>query len=63
MGSDLTVSTDPAEVGFDAGRLERLDRRLSRWVDDGQLPGFGPGSVRHRAAQLTAVVSTTRGSS
>ncbi len=40
MGSDLTVSTDPAEVGFDAGRLERLDRRLARWVDDGQLPGF-----------------------
>ncbi|MDT0277295.1 serine hydrolase domain-containing protein [Blastococcus goldschmidtiae] len=47
MGSDLTVSTDPAEVGFDAGRLERLDRRLSRWVDDGQLPGFLVTVARH----------------
>ncbi len=47
MGSDLTVSTDPAEVGLDAGRLERLDRRLSRWVDDGQLPGFLVTVARH----------------
>ncbi len=47
MGSDLTVSTDPAEVGFDAGRLERLDRRLARWVDDGQLPGFLVTVARH----------------
>jgi CubicO group peptidase (beta-lactamase class C family) len=47
VGSDLTVSTDPAEVGLDAGRLERLDRRLSRWVDDGQLPGFLVTVARH----------------
>jgi CubicO group peptidase (beta-lactamase class C family) len=47
VGSDLTVSTDPAEVGFDAGRLERLDRRLSRWVDDAQLPGFLVTVARH----------------
>ena len=40
-------STDPAEVGFDAGRLERLDRRLARWVDDGQLPGFLVTVARH----------------
>ncbi|GAA4312971.1 serine hydrolase domain-containing protein [Klenkia terrae] len=36
----LTVETDPADVGLDAGRLARLDARLARWVDDGQLPGF-----------------------
>jgi CubicO group peptidase (beta-lactamase class C family) len=36
----LLVDTDPAEVGFDPGRLARVDRRLARWVDDGQLPGF-----------------------
>jgi CubicO group peptidase (beta-lactamase class C family) len=47
VGSDLTVSTDPAEVGLDAGRLERLDRRLARWVDDGQLPGFLVTVSRH----------------
>ncbi|MCW2636647.1 MAG: beta-lactamase [Blastococcus sp.] len=40
MGSELKLDTDPAEVGVDAARLERLDRRLARWVDDGQLPGF-----------------------
>ena len=47
MGSDLTISTDPAEVGFDAARLQRLDRRLARWVDDGQLPGFLVTVARH----------------
>jgi CubicO group peptidase (beta-lactamase class C family) len=45
--SDLTVSTDPAEVGFDPARLGRIDRRLARWVDDGQLPGFLVTVARH----------------
>ena len=40
MASGLTLDTDPGEVGLDPARLERLDRRLARWVDDGQLPGF-----------------------
>ena len=47
MGSDLTVSTDPAEVGLDGGRLQRIDRRLARWVDEGQLPGFLVTVARH----------------
>jgi CubicO group peptidase (beta-lactamase class C family) len=47
VASDLTVSTDPAEVGVDAARLGRLDRRLARWVDDGQLPGFLVTVARH----------------
>src|SRR4051795_1785139 len=45
--SDLTVTTDPAEVGFDPARLARIDRRLARWVDDGQLPGFLVTVSRH----------------
>jgi CubicO group peptidase (beta-lactamase class C family) len=45
--TDLSVTTDPAEVGFDAGRLLRLDRRLARWVDEGQLPGFLVTVARH----------------
>ena len=45
--SDLTVGTDPADVGFDPARLERIDRRLARWVDDGQLPGFLVTVARH----------------
>ncbi|SNS97944.1 CubicO group peptidase, beta-lactamase class C family [Geodermatophilus pulveris] len=43
----LEVDTDPGEVGFDPGRLARLDRRLARWVDDGQLPGFLVTVARH----------------
>src|SRR3954447_11028975 len=47
MGSDLQVMTDPAEVGFDPARLDRIDRRLARWVDAGQLPGFLVTVARH----------------
>ena len=47
MTTALEVDTDPAEVGFDAGRLARLDRRLARWVDDGQLPGYLVTVARH----------------
>ncbi len=47
MTSALTLDTDPAEVGLDGARLQRLDRRLSRWVDDGQLPGFLVTVSRH----------------
>jgi len=47
VSSDLRVDTDPAEVGFDGGRLERIDRRLARWVDSGQLPGFLVTVSRH----------------
>jgi CubicO group peptidase (beta-lactamase class C family) len=45
--TDLSVTTDPAEVGLDAGRLLRVDRRLARWVDEGQLPGFLVTVARH----------------
>ncbi|MEU2348341.1 serine hydrolase domain-containing protein [Modestobacter sp. NPDC049651] len=45
--SDLEITTDPAEVGLDAGRLRRLDARLARWVDEGQLPGFLVTVARH----------------
>ena len=47
MVRELTVDTDPAEVGFDPARLARVDRRLARWVDDGQLPGFLVTVARH----------------
>ena len=44
---DLDVRTDPAEVGLDPARLQRLDRRLARWVDGGRLPGFLVTVARH----------------
>src|SRR3954462_13465229 len=36
----LARETDPAELGFDAPRLERIDRHFARYVDDGRLPGY-----------------------
>jgi CubicO group peptidase (beta-lactamase class C family) len=45
--SELKIEADPAEVGLDAGRLDRLDRRLARYVDEGQLPGWLVAVTRH----------------
>lgn len=36
----LKMDTEPGEVGFDASRLERIDRHFARFVDDGLLPGW-----------------------
>ncbi|WP_431928731.1 serine hydrolase domain-containing protein [Amycolatopsis tucumanensis] len=40
MATELKVDTDPAEVGFDARRLDRIDGHFARYVDDGLLPGY-----------------------
>ena len=40
MTVELKVDTDAEEVGFDAGRLERIDRHFARYVEEGQLPGW-----------------------
>ncbi|HZU73537.1 MAG TPA: serine hydrolase domain-containing protein [Acidimicrobiales bacterium] len=36
----ISVEVEAAEVGFDRGRLERIDRHFQRYVDDGRLPGW-----------------------
>jgi CubicO group peptidase (beta-lactamase class C family) len=36
----LKREVDPGEVGFDAGRLARIDRHFARYVDAGLLPGW-----------------------
>jgi len=38
--TELKVEVDPAEVGFDPARLERIDEHFRRYVDDGRLPGW-----------------------
>ena len=38
--AQLKEELDPAEAGFDAGRLERIGRHFARYVDDGRLPGW-----------------------
>ena len=43
----LMLDVDPDEVGFDAGRLGRLDRHFQPYVDDGRLPGYLLAVARH----------------
>jgi CubicO group peptidase (beta-lactamase class C family) len=38
--TQLKAEADPAEVGLDPVRLDRLDRHFRRYVDDGLLPGW-----------------------
>ncbi|GAA4551105.1 serine hydrolase domain-containing protein [Amycolatopsis samaneae] len=55
MTGELKVDVDPAEVGFDAERLKRIDRHFARYVDNGQLPGWLAVVSRHgRIAHLSA---------
>jgi CubicO group peptidase (beta-lactamase class C family) len=43
----VDVEVEPGEVGFDADRLTRIDRHLSRYVDDGRLAGWQVLVSRH----------------
>ena len=36
----IKVDAEPAEVGFDADRLSRIDRHYRRYVDEGRLAGW-----------------------
>jgi hypothetical protein len=38
--SGLKAEVDPAEVGLDTRRLQRIDRHFARYVDDSRLPGW-----------------------
>lgn len=43
----VSIEVDPAEVGLDARRLERIDAHLARYVDAGKLPGTSVLVARH----------------
>ena len=45
--TDLTIEADPAEVGFDATRLKRVDDYFARYVEHGRLPGWLLVVARH----------------
>jgi CubicO group peptidase (beta-lactamase class C family) len=47
MATEVKVDIDPAEAGFDSGRLLRIDRHFARYVDDGLLPGYLAVVSRH----------------
>ena len=38
--SELKPEADPAELGLDPGRLDRIGRHFARYVNDGRLPGW-----------------------
>jgi CubicO group peptidase (beta-lactamase class C family) len=53
--SELKTEAEPAEVGLDPDRLQRLDRHLARYVDEGKLPGWLVTVSRHgRLAHVSA---------
>jgi CubicO group peptidase (beta-lactamase class C family) len=45
----LPELADPAEHGFDAERLQRIDRHLGRYLDDGKLAGWQVAVTRDGA--------------
>lgn len=50
----IDIEVEPADVGFDAARLARIDRTLARYVDEGYLPGWLVLVSRHgRIAHLS----------
>ncbi|NQY56513.1 MAG: beta-lactamase family protein [Ilumatobacteraceae bacterium] len=42
-----TIERDPLELGFDPGRLSRIDRHFQQYVDDGRLVGWQLAVSRH----------------
>ncbi|MFJ9714628.1 serine hydrolase domain-containing protein [Streptomyces sp. NPDC101213] len=52
--AQLRQQVDPGEVGLDGKALDRLDRHVARYVDEGRLPGFLLAVTRGgRVAHLT----------
>ncbi|MEV0742170.1 serine hydrolase domain-containing protein [Streptomyces sp. NPDC050549] len=36
----MNITSDPADLGFDANRLARIDKHFAKYVDDGRLAGW-----------------------
>ncbi|MFF0144981.1 CubicO group peptidase (beta-lactamase class C family) [Amycolatopsis sulphurea] len=53
--TEVEVTVDPAQAGFDEVRLQRIDRHFTRYVEDGLLPGFLAVVSRH--GQIVHVAS------
>ena len=45
--TELTIETDPAELGLDKERLKRIDAHVARYVEDGRLAGWLLTVSRH----------------
>ncbi len=51
----MKVEVDPGELGFDAGRLDRIARHMQAYVDAGRLPGFQVAVTRRGQVAYHAV--------
>ncbi len=69
MPDQLAVEIDPADAGFTADRLARIDAHFDRYVEDGRLPGWSAVVARggkivhvgmggHRDVQSSAPTTT-----
>ena len=57
--SELKPEAEPAELGLDPDRLQRIDRHFARYVNDGRLPGWLITLSRYgRLAYVSASVAT-----
>ena len=43
---EIAVTADASDLGFDPGRLARLDAHFKKYVDDGRLPGWSLAVAR-----------------
>src|SRR3954468_17290628 len=63
--ADFGIDIDPADVGLDRQRLNRIDTHLRGYVDDGRLPGWQVmvsrnGKVAHLSSYGLADVEQDR---
>jgi len=47
VSAGIDIEVEPGDVGLDAGRLDRIARHLTGYVDDGRLPGWLVVVARH----------------
>jgi hypothetical protein len=60
--SELKAEVDPAEVGLDPDRLDRIGRHFRGYVDDGKLAGWLVAVSRHGRRAYTAPRARCSGS-
>lgn len=62
---EIAVTADASDLGFDPGRLARLDAHFKKYVDDGRLPGWSlavarDGEIAHASTYGWADIEAKR---
>lgn len=62
---EIAVTADASDLGFDPGRLARLDTHFKKYVDDGRLPGWSlavarDGEIAHASTYGWADIEAKR---